>query len=589
MRRWVLTTILILCVLNLVAAQVDPADDTQQDPPVDEGAVPDEPPAGDNPLFDDPLFDDPFGSTDPTADAEATDPLDLDDFDSLFDDEEMISESDPDAMASDPQDDLLQQDELRWGGSIHGSVSADWGWDNVWTPDFGLWEPTDDSLTPEIGATLFFDARPDADFRAYSKLSFDTTTGGDGGIGFAAAGTAGLPAGWTVTENDDGDTEIRDENGTLISTTAAGATEEDDEEPAIGTAPGLEISVFELFADYTWQDALFFRFGKHTIRWGTGYFFSPADVLNLTAVDAEDPTADREGPISLRVHYPFGLTGNAYFYLITNADADLLDVAVAPKVEFAVGTGEVGIGAYYQRTLAPRLLLLYTTSVGDVDFFGEAVALYGSDRVFVRPSRDQSAATADAEDDLDLVLDTFEADSGIFLESTIGARYIKEWEDGPTLVLLGQYFFNGDGYAADHAALLPAAARLALNSDENGLLIENEEDQPDGYEAPPDLGFSDLTNWGRHYVAASVSLSEFMLDDLSLTLFGLLNLSDLSGIVTPAISYRFLDRFSLSLSARFTFGPAHGEYTDPAALYSGDDAEPTFGLTLQLSMPGGSF
>ena len=232
---------------------------------------------------------------------------------------------------------------------------------------------------------------------------------------------------------------------------------------------------------------------------------------------------------------------------------------------------------------------LYTATVGEVDVFGEGVLLYGSDRVFVRPSRDQSAATADPDDDLDLVLDTYEVDSAFFAQATVGARYLKEWESGPSLVLVGQYFFNGEGYAYDGTGLLPAAARLVLNPGENGLAIDNPDDQPEGYEEPPALAFGDLANWGRHYAGATASVSGLFLDDLSVSAFALVNLSDLSGIATPAVSYRFLDRLTLSLSARFTFGPAGGEYTDPASLFLGGEAAPTFGLTLDLSMPGGAF
>ena len=353
--------------------------------------------------------------------------------------------------------------------------------------------------------------------------------------------------------------------------------------------PGLEILVFELFADYVWKDQLFFRFGKHTIKWGTGYFFSPADVLNLTAVDAEDPTADREGPVSLRVQYPFGITGNAYLYTMLNAEAEPLDVAVAPKVEFALGNGELAVGGYYQRTLAPRLVALYSASIGEVDVFGEGVLLYGSDRVFVRPSRDQSAAAADPEDDLDLVLDTYEVDDALFAQATAGFRYLKEWEDTLSLAIIGQYFFNGEGYADDIPGLMPAAARLLANTGENGLIIDDAEAQPDGYEDPPALAFGDVTNWGRHYLGLTLALSNVLDTDLGVTAFGLVNISDWSGIITPAISYGFLDRFSVSVSARFTFGGESDEFTNPGSLLSAEPAEPTFGVTISLSMPGGSF
>ncbi|MFW5850571.1 MAG: hypothetical protein ACOC6J_05600 [Spirochaetota bacterium] len=514
-----------------------------------------------------------------------------DDFDSLFEDDDMIDTADESQMIENPQDELLESEGVRWGGRIRGSLTADWEWDDVWTSEFELTEPTSDSFTPTVGADLTFDARPEREFRTFGKLKIDTTD--DGGIDFSLDATTidavGLPAGWTSEENEDGDTEIRDGSGTLITTIEGNAADgESDEEPELGNAPGLDVSVFELFSDFTWNDRLFFRFGKHTIQWGKGYFFSPADVLNLSAVDAEDPTADREGPVSLRTVYPFGTTGSAYLYAITNTGADVLDVAVAPKVEFALGPGELGIGAYYQRSLAPRFVLLGTASWGEVDFFGEGVALWGSDRVFVRPSRDQSAADADPDDGLELVLDTYTVDRGVFFQGTAGARYLKEWDGGTSLTLIGQYFFNGEGYE-DTEGLLPAAARLLLNPGENGLAIENEADQPEGYEPPPDLAFGDLANWGRHYAGATVSLSSLFLDDLALSAFGLVNLTDLSAIVTPAITYRFLDRFSLGVSGRFTLGGADDEYTDPAALFTADEASPTFGLTLDIAMPGGSF
>ncbi|MCK4514196.1 MAG: hypothetical protein KAU31_03005, partial [Spirochaetaceae bacterium] len=480
-RRGLLTAILVVCAPVWMSAQADsPTDD----------------PAPDDSLLEDPLFADPFadpfgtvedpadvgGIGDPTAIGEDpavidSDFMDMDDLDSLFAVDEIIDEAPEEAVtAGSPVSDLLVTEGVRWGGRIRGSVSADYGWDDVWTSDFGPLDPTSQSLDPSIGADLFFDARPEEEFRAFGKLKIDTTTDGEfdiAGLALTAGDidTSALPEGWTAEENEDGDTEIRDGAGTLITTIPADGTtdEETDDEPeedpgSVGTPPGLEILVFELFADYVWQDQLFFRFGKHTIKWGTGYFFSPADVLNLTAVDAEDPTADREGPVSLRIQYPFGITGNAYLYTIVNSGAEPLDVAVAPKVEFVVGNGELALGGYYQRTLAPRFVTLYSASIGEVDIFGEGVLLYGSDRVFVRPSRDQSAADADPEDDLNLVLDTYEVDDALFAQATVGFRYIKEWEDALSLALIGQYFFNGEGYTDEIAGLMPAAARLLANT-----------------------------------------------------------------------------------------------------------------------------
>jgi hypothetical protein len=518
-----------------------------------------------------------------------------DDFESLFETDEMIESSDPEAELASPEDDLLQQEGVRWGGRLGGSLSADWQWNDITRDGTQLSDPDTRSLTPSLGGSLFFDARPEPEFRAYGKLEFDLESAAADLLDVQLTpeqAEAGLPEGWTIEENEDGDTEIRDDTGTLIFTLPADGTDAiagTDEDGAVGQAPGLALSVAELFFDYTWQDTLFFRFGKHTIAWGAGYFFSPADVLNLTAVDPEDPTAEREGPVSLRTGYPFGLTGNATLYIIANQGIEPRDVAVAPLVEFVAGPGELGFGAYYQRALAPRLMSLYTASVGDADLFAEAVLLYGSDRVFVRPSDDQSAAEADPTDGHDLVVETYTEESRAFLQATVGGRYLYQFEERGTLLLAGQYFYNGEGYSGEVDGLLPAAARLALNPTENGRLILDPAQQPEGYETPPALGFEDLANFGKHYVGATVSLSGIPWERLSLALFGLVNLSDFSAIVSPTVSVSFLNRFSLATSLRFTLGPPDGEFTDPASLFLGQDATPTAGLTVSISMPGGSF
>lgn len=568
--------------------------------------------------WDDSLFEDPFATEEDTPESVAGDSgeqaasdggssggspgddptpdqfLDFDSVDDLFAGDEIISDAEEPGSATSPQDDLLVTEGIRWRGSIRGRVGLNWEWDDVWTPDFGILDPGSQGLSPSVGADLAFDARPDREFRAYGKLEIATTTDGTLNLASLTAepdSIAGLlPEGFVAVENEDGDTEVQTDDGTVVFVLPGEDSEsENAPEGAVGTAPGLAIDVIELFTDYTYGDALFFRFGKHTIQWGTGYFFSPADVLNLTSIDPEDPTAERQGPISLRVLYPFGVTGNAYLYLITNAQAEPLDVALAPKVEFATGNGELGFGAYYQRTLAPRLIALYTVSVGEVDLFAEGVLLYGSDRVFVRPSRDQSAAELDPEDDYELVVETYEVEEALFAQATAGFRYLKDWEDGPSLFSAVQYFCNGEGYDTTVPDLLPAAARLLLNPGENGLAIADADQQPDGYTPPPDLTFSDLANWGRHYVGATVGLSELFGTDLGVTVFGLVNLTDLSGIATPALSYRFMERFNLSASARFTFGGPTDEYTDPASFATGGDAAPTFGLTLDISLPGGDY
>ena len=93
----------------------------------------------------------------------------------------------------------------------------------------------------------------------------------------------------------------------------------------------------------------FLRGGKHTIAWGVGYFFSLAGVLNLTAIDQEDPDAEREGPVSLRVNLPIDFH-NLYLYVLADPADGGVQLAAAPKAEVVLGGTEIGIGTFYTPT-----------------------------------------------------------------------------------------------------------------------------------------------------------------------------------------------------------------------------------------------
>lgn len=505
---------------------------------------------------------------------------------------------------------LTREDGLRWGGRFSASIGNSWTWDAVGTSGFDLQDPAN-SLSPRISTRLFFDARPEADFRVYGELileSGDTDDAADlGALVTDDAIADALPDGFSLEENEDGDQVIVDAGGNVLVNLGPAEEEEDDadaddDEGNLGSPVSLSLAVDELFSDFQTGDRVFYRIGKYTIQWGVGFFFSPADVVNLTAIDPEDPEADRDGPVSLKVDYPFGIGSSALGYLILNTGAETWDAAIAPRLDFLLLDGEARVGAYYQRTLSPRLVGTYTRTLGQWDVFGEGVLSWGSDRTFVRVSDDQSAANTDPEDGLDLVLDTFSIEDRLLGAATIGARTTRDVGDDLSLTAVGQYFRNSDGYrreltSVDGPVSLPevlaAAARLQQNPAENGAVIDSEDEQPEGYVAPPDLGIDDLSNFGRHYVAGLASLSGLADGDIGLSVLILANLSDLSGVVSPSVSVSLFDTFNVNLSVRQTFGPPNGEFTNPFATFSGsDDPEvlaPTLQFSLDLSLGGGSF
>ena len=371
------------------------------------------------------------------------------------------------------------------GGSYRFSLTGDVRWASLADLADAPLEPDSHSVSVDLGATVFLDARPAEDFRVFGKvdLSYPFTTDAD----------------------------------------AQPAREFDD-----------IVRVKELFSDFTIGDALFLRGGKHTIAWGVGYFFSPADVLNLTAIDPEDPDAEREGPVSLRANLPIGFH-NLYLYALADPIDGGVQLAAAPKAEVVLDGAEVGIGAYYHPDRVPRAMATLSTSLLEFDLFAELEASLGSDRRFV----ERAARGSGNRFGLRTVRNT----EDLFAAATAGLRYTytPEQQDW-SATFAGQYLWNGEGYEdagllRDHRA--GVAALLAAG----------------------DLSRGDLVFQGRHYAAASLNVALGRGADWSAGVFWLSNLSDGSGQVSPSLTFRPADRFSLRAGATLTYGPDGAEMT----------------------------
>ncbi|MBN1409293.1 MAG: hypothetical protein JW969_00515 [Spirochaetales bacterium] len=390
-----------------------------------------------------------------------------DDLDSLFNEENITDIEDTNKKADEDQkaeEDLLVSEGVRWGGSFKSVFTTKLGYNSY--PGFTNFNDYDElSLLGDLQATLFFDARPQEDFRILGKFK-----------------------------------------------TAYPFTLRDDPLKTTLTAPNIE--VFELFSDFNYRDMLFFRVGKHTIKWGVGYFFSPADVLSLTPIDITDPTAEREGPISLKTQIPF-YDNNFYLYLIANNITTPDKIAIAPKIELVTGSVETTIAGFYRYQMAPRGILMMTGSISDFNLFGEAVLSYGSDKTFISGTYTPYSRTSE-----------------FFFSGTIGASYINV---DLNLMLFAQYFFNGEGYP-DSTLLLPAYGVLPLQ---------------------------DLANFGMHYVAFSASWIEIANGPVSLSLLYIGNFSDMSGLINPSISYKFFDFASVSLGSNIYYGDDGDEFIAP--------------------------
>ncbi|MCX7655610.1 MAG: hypothetical protein N2Z76_03690 [Treponemataceae bacterium] len=430
---------------------------------------------------------------------------------------------------------FLKSERPRVGGSFSPTLTANWTWKNLWDGSSKLGEPETAVVTPDLSARIFFDGRPQEDLRMYGSFKI----------------------GWPF------------EHSQQVLTSA---TYQASPGPTVFTSSTMittpNVRIFELFTDFSYQDRLFFRFGKHTVKWGVGYFFSPADIINLTPIDLLDPTAQREGPVSFRLHIPIPQTSNnlwLYTLIPSEIATDTLqpqDLAVAAKYEQVLGAWEVGLGGYYQKDRSPRLMMTATGSVGKVALFGELVGSWGSDKKFVTAITQNPTAP----------FTTTTYKDRMFLSGTAGFMYIHS---GENLTIIGQYYYNGEGYAPSE--------RKKLLEEAESLLAVLGNTASSVYLAPL------LYQSGQHYGAFSFSKQDVGIKDVTISILILANLSDLSGFVVPSLSYKLMNYITLSVQPTFYWCTEYLWGSGKKGEYVVLPGGPAITLRIKAGLGGGQF
>ncbi|MBN1649329.1 MAG: hypothetical protein JW874_14930 [Spirochaetales bacterium] len=445
---------------------------------------------------------------------------DLDDLDSMFEDSGDIEEISEEDASKDLSTELLEDDNgMRWSGNFTGHVDLGFSWYNFL--EDGIFRKTDnDTFDPEVGATLRFNARPNKNFRVSGKFWLTIS-----------------PEDLGLFQNEDPDPMAEDQ---------------------VYIAEDM-ITIEELFADFNYREKLFFRFGKSFIKWGKGYFWSPADILNLQAINAEDPEDEREGPVNLKVNFPFG-SNNLNIYVLLNDVEDFEYTGFAGNVEFLVGDYEIGFGGYYQYDQKPRIVGVFSGSIGKIGIFGEAALAFGSEKTHIREAAGHTPAFP--------VFETYTNDSDPVFFGTIGAMYLNTEHN---FTIIGQYYYNGDGCPNteyDNGQSMYEYAMIFY-----GL---------------GDLTAADLVNFGQHYLGLSVNFAEIADSDFSLLSYVLLSMSDWSGIAAVTLSFEPFERFVVKLTPRMMFGQDGDEFLPVTDIPNPMNPltwlqQPVFGFTLSFS------
>lgn len=435
-------------------------------------------------------------------------PAAADDMDDLFSDAGAM-EIEEAAPVENPEQALFSDSTFQWSGDLSGSFGSSLGWEED-IPHITEWTNPDENLLLGLKGRLWFDARPDSNFRVFGKFTTEYP--------FA--------------------TDVSAADGSQ-------------------TVSVVDFRVFELFTDFNWKDRVFFRFGKQNTGWGVSRFYQIGDPLSVGVKDPTDPAADLEGPLAFRVTVPFGLNSLVFVSALKDsyladglANASLRDAGAGVKADFLVrvpkndliGNGQLSIGAYGQRHLAPKAVVSYSTSVWLIQVFTDQVLSWGLDSY--RLSGDGSIPVTQPAPGT--VYDTDRAREGLFWSATAGAMASDNTRH---FSFYAEYLFNGAGSRdADYYAHWMDRF-IAEQIPANGLTAT--------------LSGSELGgHFGMHNSAASVSFTElFGNDDLSLSATWLQNWSDRSGMVLPSLTWTPVKHLALEGGVTLVWGRDGTEWT----------------------------
>ncbi len=522
--------------------------------------------------------------------------------DALFNDASAVSTA---QTSGTYEEKFIKTEAIRIGGSYTFTIGTGIGWYKDWANWDGsyFWtdpvtlkkdDPTDttnaagskrqiDYTNPDkredsslnLSGNLYFSARPSADLRLFGKATFAFPFGVDAVslAGYNSLITKLNKAGNSSTWNDGNSLTTTDASANLASAAADAGV----------TLPNIKI--WEFYSDFAIKDAVYFRAGKQMVKWGVGYFFQPADIISLTAVDVNDPKADREGPLAIKANVPIGVN-NLDFYLIAPGSSNLtsvLDLKPAARFQLVLGNWELGLGAavndalnkasvmadgslQYDRDVQAQFIATASGAIGEFNVFGEGLVqryqsgLYFNDTaynytgtfdidnasLFINPTT-HLPTTGTVAFDHTIVANR---DAWNF-SGTAGAMYTN---DDAYLTVMAQYYYNSNGY--DNIALVAKDVARYLTASNNPLDASYK-----GIKlSTADLMAIALGYTGKHYVGVNISETFAKNSDISASAFWMANFSDLSGFVKPAVSIKITDQITLGLNTTIYYGAENTQF-----------------------------
>jgi hypothetical protein len=274
----------------------------------------------------------------------------------------------------------------------------------------------------------------------------------------------------------------------------------------------------EVFVDFNFANTVYFRAGKQVLKWGTGYFWNPTDLINIEHRSFTNTSALLQGVFGLRSDVVFSPNWHLYTFLNLNGvQSDASDAAFAARSEFLVGSTEFAVSSWLKW--------------GKVPVFGADLStpLFWS----LNLTSEASFSWGDIQDKLDPSGSAYQVRDQLVTKIDVGlSRSFDAFDVQNRVTVNVEFFYNNVGYSQNMLQV-------------SGFL-------PDYFQT----GY-----YGQYYAATFITINDFGSPNMTLMLSGLANLSDQSGTALAGFSYSPVNNFTLSLQLGSNLGPANREYT----------------------------
>ncbi len=298
--------------------------------------------------------------------------------------------------------------------------------------------------------------------------------------------------------------------------------------PTPGTMTVLQnqttiLDIKEVFVDFNIANTVYFRAGKQVLQWGTGYFWNPTDLINVSHKSFTNLNALLDGTFGLRTDVTFSSLFHLYTFINMNGVQNLSDIAYAARAEVLLGNVEVGVAGWYQYNEAPVFGLDLSMPIfWELNLTGEA-----------------SFSSADPVEKYDpATLQPYKVTDQLVSKVDIGlSRTFDVLDVQDRVTVMAEFFWNSDGYNQNMFQMLTSVPLQTFGS-----------------------AYYHAGYYGQYYGALFVTINSFGLSNMALSLNGLANFSDMSAIALVGLSYAPISNFTLSLQVGSYLGADGTEY-----------------------------